>query len=88
MLDRLMLRASQLREQGDIAAARAVLESGADSGHGPALFQLAETYDPDTLSAWRTLGTRGDVAKARELYLKAEQAGVAEATERLKSLPH
>jgi hypothetical protein len=87
ILDRLMLRARQLREQGDIAAARLVLESGADSGYGPALFQLAETYDPDALSVWRTFGTKGDVAKARELYLRAEEAGVAEATERLKSLP-
>jgi hypothetical protein len=88
ILDRLMLRAQQLREQGDIAAARIVLESGADSGHGPALFQLAETYDPHTLSVWRTFGTKGDSAKARELYLKAEEAGVAEATERLERLSH
>lgn len=88
LLDRLMQRALQLREQGDIAAVRLILESGADSGHGPALFQLAETYDPATLSAWRTFGTKGDVAKARELYLRAEGAGIVEATERLKNLPH
>ena len=87
LLDRLMQRAHQLREQGDIAAVRLILESGADSGHGPALFELAETYDPATLSAWRTFGTKGDVAKARELYLRAEEAGVVEATERLRNLP-
>jgi hypothetical protein len=87
-LDRLMMRASRLREQGDIAAARTVLESGAELGHGPALFALAETYDPAVLSAWRTFGTQGDVEKARELYEKAEAAGVGEAADRLKSLPH
>jgi hypothetical protein len=87
-LDRLMMRASQLREQGDIAAARIVLESGAQLGHGPALFALAETYDPAVLSAWRTFGTQGDVEKARRLYKKAEAAGVGEAADRLKSLPH
>lgn len=87
VLDRLMVRARELREQGDIAAARIVLEGPADSGHGPALFQLAETYDPNMLSAWRTLGTKGDVAKARHFYGRAEEAGVAEATKRLESLP-
>lgn len=87
VLGRLMVRARELREQGDIAAARTVLERPADDGHGTALFELAETYDPNMLSAWRTLGTKGDVAKARQLYRRAEEAGVVLATERLKGLP-
>ena len=85
--DRLMARATQLREQGNIAAARAILETCIEGGGGAALFALAETYDPALLSAWRTFGTKPDVAKARELYREAEGAGVIEATERLKSLP-
>jgi hypothetical protein len=84
---RLISRAAQLREQGDIAAARAVLESSVDDGHGAALFALAETYDPIVLAAWKTLGTKPDVAKARELYSRAEAAGVIAAVDRLNSLP-
>src|SRR5262249_7469738 len=86
-LDRLMARAIQLREQGNIAAARAILETCTDGGSGAALFALAETYDPALLSAWRTFGTKPGVVKARELYREAEAAGVTDATERLKNLP-
>ena len=57
--------------QGNIGAARIVLERAAETGSAPALFALAETYDPAVLSAWGTFGTQGDVAKAQELYAKA-----------------
>ena len=83
---RLMARASLLREQGNIGTARIVLERAAESGSAPALFALAETYDPLSLSAWGTFGTQGDVAKARELYAKALAGGVEEANERLNAL--
>ena len=43
---RLMARASLLREQGNIGAARIMLERAAETGSAPALFALAETYDP------------------------------------------
>ena len=83
---RLMARASLLREQGNIGTARIVLERAAETGSAPALFALAETYDPLSLSAWGTFGTQGDVAKARELYAKALAGGVEEAKERLNAL--
>jgi hypothetical protein len=51
-----------------------------------AIFALAETYDPAVLSAWRTLGTQGDVAKAQDLYARALAAGVREAKDRLNAL--
>jgi len=84
---RLMARGEQLIGQGDISAARQMLERAADLGHPPALFELAETYDPNTLAGWGTLGTQGDVGRARILYGKALAAGVAEAGTRLKALP-
>jgi TPR repeat protein len=84
---RLMTRASLLLSQGNIAAARMVLERAAEIGSLPALVALAETYDPAILSGWGTLGTQGDVAKARELYAKAVAGGIDEARERLKALP-
>ena len=83
---RLLARASQLLVVGDVAAARIVLERAVESGDLQALFALAETYDPLSLSAWGTLGTQGDVAKARELYAKALAGGVQEAKERLTAL--
>ncbi|HEX9559301.1 MAG TPA: hypothetical protein VF991_22605, partial [Reyranella sp.] len=84
---RLMARASLLLRQGDIGAARIVLERAADNGSIPALLALAETYDPVVLSEWGTVGTQGDVAKARDLYSRASAGGVHEAKDRLKALP-
>jgi hypothetical protein len=85
-VSRLLARASQLLVVGDVAAARIVLDRAVESGDLQALFALAETYDPLSLSAWGTLGTQGDVARARELYAKALAGGVQEAKERLKAL--
>jgi TPR repeat protein len=82
----LMTRANLLLNQGDVAAARVVLDHAAETGDARALFALAETYDPLMLSGWGTLGTRGDVAKARELYAKAFSGGVQEAKDRLDAL--
>ena len=85
-LARLVARASLLLSQGNIGAARTVLERAAETGSAPALFALAETYDPVVLSAWGTVGTQGDVAKAQELYAKALAGGVVEAKDRLNAL--
>ena len=83
---RLMARASLLRDQGNIGAARIVLERAAETGNASVLFALAETYDPLSLSAWGTFGTQGDAAKAQELYAKALAGGVHEARNRLNAL--
>jgi len=85
-LARLISRASLLLSQGNIGTARIVLERATETGSAPALFALAETYDPNTLAAWGTFGTQGDVAKARELYAKAFASGVQEAGDRLNAL--
>ncbi|NUR11181.1 MAG: hypothetical protein HOQ20_04945 [Bradyrhizobium sp.] len=83
---RLIPRARALLDQGNIGAARIVLELAAEKDVAQASFMLAETYDPAVLSAWGTLGTRGEPAKARELYVKAQRGGVREAKERLDAL--
>jgi TPR repeat protein len=82
----LMARARRFVEQRNISAAREMFERAADAGHPPALFGLAETYDPNMLAAWETIGTQGDVARAKALYAKALYAGMAEAQARLKAL--
>ena len=83
---RLMARGNALLAQGDIASARIVLERAVDLGSAKAAFALAETYDPTVLEAWRTFGTLGDVARAKQLYARARAGGVQEAQGRLNAL--
>jgi TPR repeat protein len=83
---RLIARASALLSQGNIGAARIVLERAADTGSAQASFMLAETYDPGILSSWGTHGTRGDLAKAREFYARAHAGGIQEAKDRLHAV--
>ncbi|QQN62977.1 hypothetical protein JIR23_26070 [Bradyrhizobium diazoefficiens] len=83
---RLVPRARILLEQGDIGAARIVLERAAERGSAQAVFALAETYDPHVLPKWSTVGTLGDVTKARELYARAEAVGNTQAKQRLEAL--
>jgi hypothetical protein len=83
---RLLARANGLLGQGNIGAARIVLERAAETGSAQASFMLAETYDPVILSTWETYGTRGDATKARELYAKAHVGGVQEAKDRFNAL--
>jgi predicted RNase H-like nuclease (RuvC/YqgF family) len=83
---RLLARASALLNNGNIGAARIVLEHASAAGSARASFALAETYDPLVLSTWGTYGTRGDPTRARELYAKAHAGGVKNAQERLNAL--
>jgi predicted nucleic acid-binding Zn-ribbon protein len=83
---RLMARASALLTQGNIGAARIVLERAVEIGDAMASFALAETYDPNVLASWGTYGTRGDASKARELYAKATAGGIRGAKDRINAL--
>ena len=82
----LLARARGLVEQGDISGARLVLEHALTAGSRRAAFHLAETYDPRVLAQWRALGIRGDANRARELYARASESGVAGSQERLLGL--
>jgi hypothetical protein len=82
----LLARASALLRQGDIGAARIVLERAVEMGSVQASFTLAETYDPLILARWGALGTRGDAARAKDLYAKADAAGIKEAKARIEAL--
>jgi hypothetical protein len=83
---RLMARASLLLEQGDVGAARIVLEHVARMGSAQATFALAETYDPLILPSFGTYGTHGDANTARDLYVRAEAGGIKEAKARFEAL--
>ena len=79
-------RAHAKIQQGDIAAARRLLERASDSDAAEAWFALAETYDPQMLARWGGLGVRPDLEKARSLYQKAEARGAKGARERLLAI--
>ena len=84
--DRLVARAESLVRQGDISAARLLLEPAVDAGSARAAFLLAQTYDPGVLASRRVRGISGDDAKARSLYTRAYQGGILQARERVEAM--
>ncbi len=66
--------------------ARALLLQNESIASGEMAFALAETYDPNMLAAWGTRGVAADVTKARSLYFKARDLGMARAQVRLDQL--
>ena len=82
----LVQRARDRIRQGNIAAARRLLERAAEGEHGEALFALAETYDPGKLAEWGVIGTLPNITKAKDLYEKAAARGISPAKERLLTL--
>lgn len=84
-VEQLLISARQLIRIGDIQAAREMLEVPETESSGVLTFMLAETYDPNVLSA--TLrGTLADPEHARQLYRKARELGDNRAQQRLDSL--
>lgn len=84
--DNLLAQALRRVESGDVTGAREMLGGAEEASQGPASFALAETYDPNMLAAWGSRGVAADVAKARALYRKALNLGVAHAQVRLEAL--
>ena len=82
---KLMARASALLAQGSIGAARVVLEQAVKTGSTEATFALAQTYDPKVLATWKAYGTRGNAAKAYDLYARAYGGGIQAAKDRSQS---
>jgi hypothetical protein len=79
-------RARQLLDVGDIAGARLLLLHLAEHGDGQAAYELARTFDRESLAELGARGLDGDSARARGWYERASQDGNAKATERLKIL--
>ena len=69
-----------------MAGAREMLAAAEDGSQPLVAFALAETYDPNMLAAWGTRGVIGDIVRARTLYRKALNLGVASAYARLEAL--
>jgi hypothetical protein len=81
-----LAQVGQRIESGDIVGAREMLTASESLWPGPIMFALAETYDPNMLAAWGTRGVTADVTKAKSLYFRARDLGVARAQVRLDQL--
>ncbi len=75
-----------LLSQGEITAARLLLERSAAAGEARALVALGDSYDPVALTRLGALGIKGDVAKAKDYYDQAVAAGLIEARQRIAGL--
>jgi hypothetical protein len=86
-IDTLASRGESFLGEGDIAAARLLLQRAAAAGHARAALALGGTYDPAVLRRLGVVGNAADIAQARTWYEKAGELGVAvEARERLRQL--
>jgi hypothetical protein len=82
----LLERAKRLLDEGDLAAARLLLQHLAERGQSDAAYELARTFDQDVLSALGARGMDADPVRAQGWYEQASQKGNAKAAERLKIL--
>ena len=87
-VSKMLMRASSLIREGQVASARSLLELALRSNDPSVAFALAETYDPKTLTRWRAIGIAGDADRARTLYRQtgAGWRNSAEAKDRLSDI--
>jgi TPR repeat protein len=86
-IEALLKRGQAFISQGDISAARAVLERAADAGDARAALALGATYDPNELKSMGVFGLKPDVARAQAWYAKAVEYGSSEAPRKITLLP-
>jgi len=82
----LLKRGKDLIANGDLAAARLVLQRAADANDAEAALALGATYDPYVLRALKVYGFKADPVMARVWYEKARELGSAAAPRRLEML--
>ena len=82
----LLKRGKDLIANGDLAAARLVLQRAADANDAEAALALGATYDPFVLRALKVYGFTADPVMARVWYEKARELGSAAAPRRLEML--
>ncbi len=86
-IDMLLRRGESFVAEGDIAAARLVLQRAAEARDARAALALGATYDPNALKKLGVIGVKPDITQARAWYEKAAEFGSSEAPQRISSLP-
>jgi hypothetical protein len=76
----------KLLSEGDVGAARILLQRAAEAHDARAALALGATYDPIMLAVLRAHGVAADVSLALDWYEKASGFGSGEAKERLRLL--
>jgi serine/threonine protein phosphatase 1 len=84
--DVLLSRSEKLISEGDVIAARILLQRAAAARDSRAAFTLGSTYDPIMLTILKVRGVTGDMAVAYRWYQKARDLGSVEAQRRLEAL--
>jgi hypothetical protein len=72
---RLVERGKSYLLDGDIAAARLLLQRAAEAGSAEAALALGSSFDPHVIARLGAIGVTSDPRKAREWYEKAAQLG-------------
>jgi hypothetical protein len=85
-IELLIERSQKLVTEGDVGAARTLLQHAAEAGDARAALSLGGTYDPIILAILQARGVTPDVSLACDWYKKASDLGSQEAQERLRLL--
>jgi hypothetical protein len=71
----LLKRGQDTLNNGDLVAARLLLQRAAAAGSADGALALAQTFDPAVIGRLGAIGVAADAAKAREWYQKAARLG-------------
>ena len=82
----LLRRGEELLANGDLAAARLLLQRVAETKNAQAAFQLASTYDPAALKRFSNNSVAADPALAQYWYERARDWGSPDASSPLEAL--
>ena len=82
----MMRRAEELISDGDLSAARVLLQRVAETHNARAAFQLAETYDPLATKKYGGAGSSANPTLAQQWYQRAKDWGSPDASKQLDAL--
>lgn len=82
----LVRRGKAFMTDGDIVAARLLLQRAAEAGSAEAALALGASFDPSIIRQARAIGVQTDAAQARQWYQKAAALGSDVASKQLANL--
>jgi len=85
-IDRMIARGEAFIAEGDVVAARLILERAAEARDPRAALALGSTYDPNVLKRMGVVGILPEPDKAQTWYERAVEFGSGEASQRLTAL--
>jgi hypothetical protein len=83
---RLMQKANEQLEDGNVSVARLFYEYAADAGLAEAAMALAGTFDASELAKLKVQGVAPDAKEAQRWYARARELGAADAEQRMNRL--